>query len=114
MAIKSLDSLSTDTFQMRVKSFLVGCVVLLQKLAVSAAGKSDNTRALDSRFVLARTTLNAQDPRVYVPAFEHPGSAISILDSVPQGRRCRSSKLHVLHIRDIPQHFRITLSGNTI
>ena len=34
--------------------------------------------------MLACTTLNVQDPRTYVPAFEHLGGAVSILDSVPQ------------------------------
>ena len=63
----------------------MSCVDLLQKLAVSVARKSDIiTRALESLFVLARTTLNVQDPRTYVPAFEHIGGAVSILDSVPQ------------------------------
>ena len=85
MAVKSLDSLSTDTSWTGVKAFVVSCADLLQKLAVSAARKSDIiTRALDSLFVLARTTLNVQDPRTYVPAFEHLGDAVSILDSVPQ------------------------------
>lgn len=85
MAVKSLDSLSTDTSRTEVKAFVVSCVDLLQKLAVSAARKSDIiTRALDSLFALARTTLNVQDPRTYVPAFEHLGGAVSILDSVPQ------------------------------
>ena len=52
----------------------MSCVDLLQKLAVSAARKSDIiTPALDSLFVLARTALNVQDPRTYVPAFEHLG-----------------------------------------
>ena len=64
MAIKSLDSLSPDTSRAEVKAFLVSCVDLLQKLAVSAARKFDIiTRALDSLFVLARTALNVQDPR---------------------------------------------------
>ena len=85
MAVKYLDSLSTDTSRTEVEAFLVSCVDLLQKLAVSAARKSDIiTRALDSLFLLARTTLNVQDPRTYVPAFEHLGGALSILDSVPQ------------------------------
>ena len=74
MAVQSLDSLSTDTSRMEVKAFLVSCADLLQKLVVSAARKSDIiTRALDSLFVLARTALNVQDPRTYVPAFEHFG-----------------------------------------
>ena len=85
MAVKSLDSLSTDTSRTEVEAFLVSCVDLLQKLAVSAARTSDIiTRALDSLFVLARTALNVQDRRTYVPAFEHLGGALSILDSVPQ------------------------------
>ena len=85
MAVKSHDSLSTDTSRTEVKAFLVSCVDVLQKLAVSAARKSDIiTHALDSLFVLAHTTLNVQDPRAYVPAFEHLGGAVSILDSVPQ------------------------------
>ena len=85
MAVKSLDSLSTDTSRMEVEAFLVSCVNLLQKLAVSAAQKSDIiTRALDSLFLLARTTLNVWDPRTYVPAFEHLEGALSILDCVPQ------------------------------
>ena len=85
MAVKSLDSLSTDTSRTEVEAFLVSCVDLFPKLAVSAAQKSDIiTRALDSLFLLARTTLTVQDPRTYVPAIEHLGGAVSILDSVPQ------------------------------
>ncbi|EDR03598.1 uncharacterized protein LACBIDRAFT_307095 [Laccaria bicolor S238N-H82] len=85
MAVKSLDSLSTDTSRTEVQAFVLSCVDLLQKLAVSAARKSDIiTRVLDSLFVLARTALNVQDPRTYVPAFEHLSGAVSILDSVPQ------------------------------
>jgi len=111
VAVKSLDSLSTDTSRTEVKAFVVSCVDLLQKLAVSAARKSDIiTRALDSLFVLARTTLNVQDPRTYVPAFEHLGGAVSILDSVPQD----ADVDHALHFGDILQHFRITLSSNAI
>ena len=71
-------SLTTPCLQIplgtEVKAFLVSCVDVLQKLAVSAARKSDIiTRALDSLFVLARTALNVQDPRTHVPAFEHSG-----------------------------------------
>ena len=85
MAVKSLNSLSTHTSWTEVKAFLVSCVDLLQKLAVSAARKSDIiTRGLDSLFLLACTAVNVQDPRTYVPAFEHLGGAVSILDSVPQ------------------------------
>ena len=56
-------SLSTPCLQIQeVKAFSVSCVDLQQKLAVSAARKYDIiTRALDSLFVLARTTLNVQD-----------------------------------------------------
>ena len=85
MAIKYLNYLSTDTSWMEAKVFLMSCVNLLQKLAVSAAQKSDIiTRMLDSLFVLACTTINVQDPRTYVPAFEHLRGAGFILDSVPQ------------------------------
>ena len=59
---------------MEVKAFLVSCVDLLEKLAVFAARKSDIiTRVLDSLFVLARTALNVQDPRTYVPALSISG-----------------------------------------
>ena len=85
MAVRSLDYLSLDTSQAEVKVFLVSCVDLLQKLAVSTAQKSDIiTRTLDSLFVLARTALNVQDPRTYVPAFEYLGGAVPILDSALQ------------------------------
>ena len=114
MAVKSLDSLSTDTSRMEVKAFLVSCVDLLQKLAVSAARKSDIiTRALDSLFVLARTTLNVQDPRTYVPALSIFGVRYPSRFCA-SGCRRRPCELHALHFRDILQHCRITLSSNMI
>ena len=114
MAVKSLDSLPPDASRAEVEVFLVSCVDLLQKLAVSAARKSDIiTRALDSLFVLARTTLNVQDPRTYVPALSIFGVRYPSRFCA-SGCRRRPCELHVLHFGDILQYFRITLSSNTI
>ena len=78
-AVESLSSLYTDISRMEVKAFVLACVDLLQKHAVSAARKFNIARALNSLFVLAHTTLDVQDPSAYVSAFEHFGGAISNL-----------------------------------
>ena len=67
---------------MEVEAFVVSCVDLLQKLAVSAVQKSDIIT--HSLFVLTCTAVNVQDPRTYVPSFEHLGGAVFILNSMPQ------------------------------
>ena len=78
-AVESLSSLYTNTSRMEVKAFVLACVDLLQKHAVSAARKFNIARALNSLFVLAHTTLDVQDPSAYASAFEHFGGAISNL-----------------------------------
>lgn len=44
------------------------------------------TRALDSLFLLARTSLNIANPQTYIPAYDYLESAFNIIEMISKGR----------------------------
>ncbi|CAA7261156.1 unnamed protein product [Cyclocybe aegerita] len=81
-------TLKTDVL---LEDVLLASVARLQSLLLSEVlpapvARDALTRSLDTLFVLSRIRLNPNDPRTFVPPFDHLSLASTIVNSVPSDR----------------------------